>query len=231
METIGTNPKLTRTERRKTLNRQQIIRATFEAFAELGYVKTTVDDITTRADLGHGTFYKYFKNKQDLLSMLADNVAKKMGYHYPKDKPLSVYERIRYGVKSVLRLYLQHRGIILALQEAMIYDKQFEEKWLKIHEGLFKISTRNMKASIEKGYCRNIDMELTNAAVTAIMEGYANYIMKQAHDSVDLDTHADYLSDVIYHAFFKVDPQQELLKNFNSERVLASDRVPANNLP
>ncbi|MGV8058025.1 MAG: TetR/AcrR family transcriptional regulator [Smithellaceae bacterium] len=203
MKTIS-DPNITRTERRKTLNRQQIISATLQSFAELGYVKTTVDDITTRADLGHGTFYKYFKNKQDLLSILADGVIKEMDYHYPKDKKLSVAERVAYSVKRVLGLYLQHADIILALQEAMIYDKQFEAKWLEIHEGLFKISKHNMKASIEKGHARKLDIDLTIRAVTAIMEGYANYIMKEPQGSVDLDVHANYLSDVIYHAFFKV---------------------------
>jgi AcrR family transcriptional regulator len=204
-----TQPKITRTERRKTLNREQIINATLQAFAELGYVKTTVDDITTRADLGHGTFYKYFKNKQDLLSILADQVVEEMAYDYPKDRSFSVKGRVFFSVRRLLGLYLQHTRVILAVQEAMIYDKQFEEKWMEIHDGIFKIAKRNMKASIERGYARNLDIDLTIGAVTAIMEGYGNYLMKQPQGSVDLDTHANYVADVIYHGFFKVEPEAE----------------------
>jgi AcrR family transcriptional regulator len=52
--------------------RQQIIEAAYEVFAEQGYHATGIADIAARLDVGHGTFYRYFENKRDLLDHVVD---------------------------------------------------------------------------------------------------------------------------------------------------------------
>jgi len=54
-----------RTANRKA-RRQQLIEATIESIAELGFTDTTLSTVTTRADLSHGTINFHFKSK-DLL--------------------------------------------------------------------------------------------------------------------------------------------------------------------
>src|SRR5918994_6342520 len=60
----------TRRERQRAERRQRLVEAALASFAQLGYAQTSVRDITERADLGHGTFYLYFKSKDDLLLWL-----------------------------------------------------------------------------------------------------------------------------------------------------------------
>lgn len=60
-------PPLTRHQRRRQQTRRQIIRAAVELVLEKGYEAVTVQDITDRADLGRGTFYIHFKDKEDVL--------------------------------------------------------------------------------------------------------------------------------------------------------------------
>lgn len=197
-----------RIERRKALIRERIIKASLQAFAELGYIKTTVDDITTRADVGHGTFYKYFKNKQDLLCILADDLAEKVDDYHPKNKQVSVFERMNHSAQRILECYVEHRSILLVLKEAMVVDKQFDEKWMKIHESLFRRIERDIKVSMQKGYCRNIDTGVTIIALTCMLEGYAHYVMIQPPGSVDIATAANSLADLCYHAVFIVQIQK-----------------------
>jgi AcrR family transcriptional regulator len=52
--------------------RQHIIEAAYEVFAEQGYHATGIADIAARLDVGHGTFYRYFENKRDLLDHVVD---------------------------------------------------------------------------------------------------------------------------------------------------------------
>lgn len=201
--TVKDNP--SRIERRKERIREQIINAALQAFAECGYVKTTVNDITTRADVGHGTFYQYFKNKQDLLVMLADDLAEKLyDYVRPKNKHLSTYERMYYEARGILNFYVKHKSLLAALKEAMMLERQFEEKWMKINESLFKRIERDIKGSMEKGYCRDIDVGVTIRALTCMLEGYAHYVMMEPPGSVDIDAAADSLTDLAYHAVFKL---------------------------
>lgn len=53
--------------------RQQVlVRAAYEVFAEKGYHDTSIADIAERVGAGHGTFYRYFKNKRDILDFVID---------------------------------------------------------------------------------------------------------------------------------------------------------------
>jgi len=60
-------PPLTRHERRRLQTRQQLMRATLELVLEKGYAAVSIQDVTDRADLGRGTFYIHFKDKDDVL--------------------------------------------------------------------------------------------------------------------------------------------------------------------
>ncbi|NDJ36058.1 MAG: TetR/AcrR family transcriptional regulator [Chloroflexi bacterium] len=54
-----------RHEKRKRRTRRRITRAVIELVLEKGYDTVTIDDITERADVGRGTFYVHFHNKED----------------------------------------------------------------------------------------------------------------------------------------------------------------------
>ncbi len=60
-------PPLTRHQRQRLRTRKQLIQAAVELTLEKGYESVTVQDITDRADLGRGTFYVHFKDKEDVL--------------------------------------------------------------------------------------------------------------------------------------------------------------------
>jgi AcrR family transcriptional regulator len=48
--------------------RERLYRAALQLFAERGYQKTTVEDITEAADVGKGTFFNYFPTKEHVLA-------------------------------------------------------------------------------------------------------------------------------------------------------------------
>jgi AcrR family transcriptional regulator len=67
-QTIAAGPKApNRRERRRTEMRERILRAALRLFSERGVTGTTVEDITNEADVGKGTFFNYFPNKEDIL--------------------------------------------------------------------------------------------------------------------------------------------------------------------
>jgi AcrR family transcriptional regulator len=60
-------------ERAKAQNRDAILEAARQVFAELGYETTSVRDIIRRTDLASGTFYNYFKSKEEVYHALHDD--------------------------------------------------------------------------------------------------------------------------------------------------------------
>lgn len=61
----------------KAANRQSILDAARSVFAELGYEGATVRDIIRRTNLASGTFYNYFKSKEEVFQALtADSIGR-----------------------------------------------------------------------------------------------------------------------------------------------------------
>lgn len=64
-------------ERAKQANRQMILDAGRQVFARLGVESTTVRDIIRETDLASGTFYNYFKSKEEVFHALAAESTKR----------------------------------------------------------------------------------------------------------------------------------------------------------
>lgn len=62
-----------RRERAKAANRQAILDAARRVFAQLGYDAASVRDIIRCTDLASGTFYNYFRSKEEVLEALQDD--------------------------------------------------------------------------------------------------------------------------------------------------------------
>ena len=56
---------------KKVNNRIKILNAAWELFEKKGYEDTTVDEIIEATQTSKGTFYHYFKSKEDLLSLFS----------------------------------------------------------------------------------------------------------------------------------------------------------------
>jgi AcrR family transcriptional regulator len=57
-----------RREQNKAENRAALLKAARSVFAEIGYGAAGVRDIVRRTDLASGTFYNYFKDKEEIFS-------------------------------------------------------------------------------------------------------------------------------------------------------------------
>lgn len=69
----------TRRERKKEETRKRIIDAAFQLFIENGFDNTSVDLITSKADVGKGTFYNYYCSKGALLYDLMEIIGEQRG--------------------------------------------------------------------------------------------------------------------------------------------------------
>ncbi len=63
---MDTQP-LSRHERRRLATRKRLIETTLQLVLEKGYEAISIQDITGRADLGRGTLYIHFKDKEEVV--------------------------------------------------------------------------------------------------------------------------------------------------------------------
>jgi len=71
--------KLSRREREKLRQRQEILAAALELFSKKGYHNVSMHEIAEKAEFAVGTLYKFFQNKEDLYKALIMEKAKE--YH------------------------------------------------------------------------------------------------------------------------------------------------------
>jgi len=65
-------------ERKKQEKRSRIKDAALELFKKKGFGETAIDEIVNSADVAKGTFYLYYKNKQELLEELVSEKSKEI---------------------------------------------------------------------------------------------------------------------------------------------------------
>jgi AcrR family transcriptional regulator len=67
MNNAAPAPAPSRHERRRRQTRQRLIETTLQLVLARGYDHFTIQDITDQADLGRGTFYLHFKDKEEVV--------------------------------------------------------------------------------------------------------------------------------------------------------------------
>lgn len=110
--------------------------AALATFAERGFHATRVDDICTRADVSHGTFYLYFESKDDLFRTLVDDVVvemRELAGELPEIGPgLDGRRALRGWVAEFHDLYERYLPVILAWNEANNADTELARLGAKV---------------------------------------------------------------------------------------------------
>ena len=97
-------------------------------FADRGYHAARVDDIVKAANTSHGTFYLYFKSKEDLFRALALEVAESMVELARDLPPLSPdgdsIVALRAWLERFSALYLKYSAVVRSWTEAEIVESE-----------------------------------------------------------------------------------------------------------
>jgi AcrR family transcriptional regulator len=99
-------------ERAKAANRQAILDAARRVFAQLGYETATVRDIIRATDLAAGTFYNYFKSKEEVFEALADDGAARFKplLRQARENAASFEDYLTRAVRGYFYFLLQEHG-------------------------------------------------------------------------------------------------------------------------
>lgn len=112
-----------RSKREKT--KEKIVRAALTLFREKGYHQTTVQDITTAANVAKGTFFNYFPTKNSIMKTLANDLLQDvMPYvrqpHLSK-RPLTV--RIHAYLQFILMDYDQYPTLTTEMWKYVLQEE------------------------------------------------------------------------------------------------------------
>jgi len=153
-------------QQRSVETRNKLLKSAHNVFLENGFHKTTISQIIKHAETGYGTAYVYFKNKDDLLIVLMEDVMNRFykiaeRSFFPKTKK-EAHSMIENQVRAFLQLTEEERNILQVVEEAIGASKEVRQKWNDIRERFMNRIMQDITYSQENGLARN---ELNKAIV------------------------------------------------------------------
>ncbi|WP_280467771.1 TetR/AcrR family transcriptional regulator [Nocardia cyriacigeorgica] len=168
----------TRAERRKAELRRDIIDTAFVCFAEKGYHATGIADIAAHLGIGHGTFYRYFSNKRDIIDHVIDDLAARiieaLGTENAPDAAASLdeyREQIDRIGTALTRILIEDRRVAqLLLFHATGIDDELTERLYGLLDTADMLTAGYLEHGVELGYLRDdLDTVNTARAVTGML--------------------------------------------------------------
>ncbi|MBF6096937.1 TetR/AcrR family transcriptional regulator [Nocardia cyriacigeorgica] len=168
----------TRAERRKAELRRDIIDTAFVCFAEKGYHATGIADIAAHLGIGHGTFYRYFSNKRDIIDHVIDDLAARiieaLGTENAPDAATSLdeyREQIDRIGTALTRILIEDRRVAqLLLFHATGIDDELTERLYGLLDTADMLTAGYLEHGVELGYLRDdLDTVNTARAVTGML--------------------------------------------------------------
>lgn len=160
--------KQSRTDRR----REQILDAATRVFSEKGYHEAGIADIATDLGIGHGTFYRYFANKQEIVSQAVDWAVRKITDTILEEDPEASGTLAEHR-SQVERIYLR----LFALQDRhphlirFLYRQATDPaKLSSALDGFLGYAADLIANGIRRGFLRpDIDVDIASQALVAVM--------------------------------------------------------------
>jgi AcrR family transcriptional regulator len=104
-------PPPTRHERRRLQTRKLLIQTTLNLILEKGYDAISIQDITDQADLGRGTFYIHFKDKEEVVWTMFQDLFQEMEQEAHENLSRSTPQVEYYGLLNIFRHALKNRDL------------------------------------------------------------------------------------------------------------------------
>ena len=181
----------------KAERRQEILACARDAFAESGYHRVTIDEITQRIGIARGTFYLYFEDKRAILGALLEEVFERVDRNIHdielegnRDSPLA---QLRSNLLRVATLALEEPAMMkILLHNAPGLDPEFDTKLRLFFAALDHLMDGSLEQGQHWGFVRQGDRRFMLAMG---LGGIKELILRCVNG--ELETSAEALSEEI----------------------------------
>ena len=159
--------------------RQRILEAAREGFGEVGFAKATVDSIASRAGVSNGLLYQFFRNKEHLFEVVADELLRDWARAISlRDRPEPANARA--ALEAMFRASVDFARANPLLPKLLSEDAQLELERFRLRGADRVEPHRRLVAGIlERGvaageFRADLDVAATADVVCQLQSDYAN---------------------------------------------------------
>ncbi|MFO1445473.1 TetR/AcrR family transcriptional regulator [Bacillus sp. Bva_UNVM-123] len=144
--------------------KQQIIEAATKSFSLFGYKATTMDQVAKIANVGKGTIYTFFKNKEELFDEIINSLVSEMKLAADEAivPNLSFHEKVHRRLYKILEFRKKHQLMIKLVQEEKeMGTPAVADVMTKLEDMIISYLKDKISEAIEKGEIQPCDPKLT----------------------------------------------------------------------
>ncbi|HEX6591147.1 MAG TPA: helix-turn-helix domain-containing protein [Moraxellaceae bacterium] len=169
---------LSRAERNRLQLRADIIQAAFAEFSARGYHQTAISDIAKRLGIGHGTFYRHFENKRDILEHVINEVTANIISALVAENAPTATASLEGYREQTARIARRLTEILtenpamarMVLFEATSIDPEMNRRVLDLMDWAGKLTAAYMENGVRLGFFReDLDAKATGHAVVGMI--------------------------------------------------------------
>lgn len=162
--------------------RDRMLAAASDVFARAGYRATTVGAITEAAGTAHGTFYLYFRNKDDAFSQVIEAVTARVSERPEVSADATRRERSDAMVRSYVGALAESPGLYRALLEGMLQSPTVEQVWLSMRETFVQRIAAGIDRVVDRGEMDPVaDSQAAARALVSMCEWHAFVALGLGH--------------------------------------------------
>ncbi len=157
------------------ITRDKLTIAAREVFVEKGYHPTKVVDIIERAGCGHGTFYDYFKSKDDVLMAILGELIRELDRLGESSRVLMEriafddYDAIRILLQGISDIFSRHGDLNNVYIEAALESAVFSDVYNDFHHVFSGILESKIQQMKEAGKCEGLDARLASQILVTLV--------------------------------------------------------------
>lgn len=171
------------------LRKNQILECSKKIFSEKGYYETYVEEVIKEAKVGKGTFYLYFKNKEDLFISLLIKFLKEWeevaSIDISEIREDNIHEMLKILIRRSFKFFKENEDLCnIYLRIGPGLNKIFEPYLVRFEQQLLDYIMIYIKEGIKLGIVKpDIDVELAaNIAAGAFLRvDYYYFVVKKSN--------------------------------------------------
>ena len=192
------NKKLSKREKNKKNNRSIIIKAGIEIFLKKGISQTTVRDIIRNTDLASGTFYNYFKTKEEVLIAALDESAIEIGQELRarRKKAKNLEEFVYSQIRPFFDFARDHSEIFMIMSSNLNDVQAFS-----VETPMMTLELESLKEDIiigiEEKILPDVDPDYFCSVIQSVAEGIAFTLVRKSMSTEDIDSAVKFCTNFI----------------------------------
>jgi AcrR family transcriptional regulator len=169
--------------------KEQILAAAKSIFAQNGFRRTKIEQISDSLSVGKGTIYRYFSDKKSLfLTVFEQGIDRLMKIVSGKTEPITdPREKLVAATRTYFEFFDNDRELIeILMQVRSEFKEDYHRIFLAMYSKYIAKIQENLQTGIQLGIFRELDIEKTAEAISSLLQGVLQsfYVRKLGGESI-----------------------------------------------